>query len=62
MSVNDKLPSPDAASGLADVVFIRIPYVLTGTLLLVAIAINFANVIARYFFFQALYWAEEVLI
>jgi TRAP-type C4-dicarboxylate transport system permease small subunit len=30
--------------------------------LLIAIGINFANVIARYFFFEALYWAEEVLI
>jgi TRAP-type C4-dicarboxylate transport system permease small subunit len=46
----------------ADLVFVRVPYILAGTLLCVAIAINFANIIARYFFFEALYWAEEVLI
>jgi TRAP-type C4-dicarboxylate transport system permease small subunit len=46
----------------ADLFFVRIPYVLAGTLLCAAIVINFANVIARYFFFEALYWAEEVLI
>jgi C4-dicarboxylate transporter DctQ subunit len=47
---------------IADLIFVRIPYVVTGTLFLIAIAINFANVIARYFFFEAFYWAEEVLI
>jgi TRAP-type C4-dicarboxylate transport system permease small subunit len=46
----------------ADLIFVRIPYVLAGTLLCAAIIINFANIIARYFFFEALYWAEEVLI
>ena len=50
------------ASSIADLIFVRIPYVVTGTLFLIAITINFANVIARYFFFQAFYWAEEVLI
>ena len=49
-------------SSVADLIFVRIPYVVTGALFLIAIAINFANVIARYFFFQAFYWAEEVLI
>jgi C4-dicarboxylate transporter DctQ subunit len=47
---------------IADLIFVRIPYVVTGALFLIAIAINFANVIARYFFFRAFYWAEEVLI
>jgi TRAP-type C4-dicarboxylate transport system permease small subunit len=54
-------PTPRTWS-IADVIFVRIPYVVTGTLLCAAIAINFANVIARYFLFEALYWAEEVLI
>jgi C4-dicarboxylate transporter DctQ subunit len=63
MSEQDGAPPPETrTSPLADLIFIRIPYVLTGTLLLIAIAINFANVIARYFFFEALFWAEEVLI
>jgi TRAP-type C4-dicarboxylate transport system permease small subunit len=54
-------PAPKT-SPIANLIFVRIPYVVTGTLFLIAIAINFANVIARYFFFQAFYWAEEVLI
>jgi C4-dicarboxylate transporter DctQ subunit len=55
------VPAP-TKSPIADLIFVRIPHVVTGVLLCAAIAINFANVIARYFFFQALYWAEEVLI
>jgi TRAP-type transport system small permease protein len=47
---------------LADVVFVRIPYILTGTLFFIAVAINFVNVIARYFFLEAIYWAEDVLV
>jgi len=54
-------PEP-RTSPITDLIFVRIPYVLTGTLLLIAIGINFANVIARYFFFEAIFWAEEVLI
>lgn len=42
-------------------VFVTVPYVITGTLMLVAIAINFANVIARYVFDAAIFWTEEVL-
>jgi TRAP-type transport system small permease protein len=47
---------------LADLVFVRIPHILTGTLFFIAVAINFANVIARYFFLEAIYWAEDVLV
>jgi TRAP-type C4-dicarboxylate transport system permease small subunit len=54
-------PAP-STSPIVDLIFVRIPYVVTGTLLLIAIGINFANVIARYFFLEAIYWAEEVLI
>jgi len=62
MSEQEAAPSAPETSPIADLIFVRIPYVVTGTLLLIAIGINFANVIARYFFFEALYWAEEVLI
>jgi TRAP-type C4-dicarboxylate transport system permease small subunit len=62
MSDQDAATAPNKTSPVADMIFVRIPYVVTGTLLCAAIAINFANVIARYFFFEALYWAEEVLI
>lgn len=62
MSEHEAAPPAPETSPLADLIFVRIPYVVTGTLFLIAITINFANVIARYFFFQAFYWAEEVLI
>jgi C4-dicarboxylate transporter DctQ subunit len=43
-------------------IFVRVPYLIGGTLIFIAIAINFANVIGRYVFFTAIYWAEEVLV
>ena len=62
MSDQDTDDPPPKTWPAADMIFVRIPYLLTGVLLCAAIAINFANVIARYFFFEALFWAEEVLI
>jgi len=62
MSDQEAAAAAPETSPIADLIFVRVPYVVTGTLLLIAIAINFANVIARYFFLEALYWAEEVLI
>jgi TRAP-type C4-dicarboxylate transport system permease small subunit len=62
MSEQQGQPPAREARPIADLIFVRIPYVVTGTLFLIAIGINFANVIARYFFFEAFYWAEEVLI
>jgi len=57
---------PDDISGTAGAVgqllLVRVPYLLGGVLLLAAIAINFANIIGRYVFFTAIYWAEEVLV
>ena len=47
---------------LADLLFIRVPYAVTGTLFLIAIGINIANVIGRYVFAQPIFWAEEVLV
>jgi TRAP-type C4-dicarboxylate transport system permease small subunit len=42
--------------------FIKIPYVVSGILFLVAAAINIANIVARYVFFKPIFWAEEILI
>ncbi len=42
--------------------FVKIPYLIAGSLLLAAIAINMANVIGRYVFARPVFWAEEVLI
>jgi len=47
---------------VAKALFVRLPYLLTGTLLLVATAINFANVIGRYLFGAAIFWTEEILV
>lgn len=56
---------PDAVRpapvGLARLVFVRIPYLLAGAILLAAIAINMANVIGRYVFAAPVFWAEEAL-
>ena len=43
-------------------IFVTVPRLLTGTLILIAIGINFANVISRYLFDLALFWAEEIMI
>jgi len=47
---------------VARALFVRLPYLITGALLLVATAINFANVIGRYLFGAAIFWTEEILV
>ena len=42
--------------------FMTVPRVVIGTLILISIAINFANVIGRYVFLSPIIWAEEVMI
>ncbi len=42
--------------------FVTLPSWILGTLMLVGIAINFANVVSRYLFGHALFWAEEVMV
>jgi len=41
---------------------VTIPRLILGTLILVGIAINFANVIGRYLFQAPIIWAEEIMI
>jgi len=41
---------------------VTIPRAILGTLILVSIAINFANVIGRYVFQAPIIWAEEIMI
>ena len=36
--------------------------VISGTLLVASVALNFINVIARYFFNSSIYWAEEAML
>ena len=47
---------------LTDLVFESIPRMITSLLLIVAVCINFANVIGRYVFDHAIFWTEEILI
>jgi TRAP-type C4-dicarboxylate transport system permease small subunit len=51
-----------APLSLARFLFVRLPYLIAGSLLLTAIAINMANVVGRYVFATPVFWAEEVLI
>ncbi len=39
-----------------------VPRIIIGSLILISIAINFANIIGRYVFFAPIIWAEEVMI
>ena len=54
-------PAADSSS-FARLVFERIPHWILGTLMLTGIAIIFANVVGRYVFGYALFWAEETLV
>ncbi len=42
--------------------FVTLPHWAMGGLMLAGVAICFANVVARYFFGFALFWAEEVMV
>lgn len=42
--------------------FVSLPRALTATAIIIGVAINFANVIGRYLFDFALFWAEEVMV
>ncbi len=47
---------------LGETAFVTLPEWILGTLMLVGVAITFANVIGRYVFGVAIYWAEEILV
>jgi TRAP-type C4-dicarboxylate transport system permease small subunit len=55
------LNSPSAVR-ISRVAFHSIPLGLAALFLVAAVAINFANVIGRYMFSAAIYWAEEAMI
>ena len=42
--------------------FVTVPRMLMAVLMLTGIAINFANVVARYLFDFAIFWAEEIMV
>ena len=47
---------------MARFIFVTLPHWVLGCLMLVGVAISFSNVVARYLFGHAIYWAEEVLV
>lgn len=42
--------------------FVRLPHLAMGSLMLAGVAICFANVVSRYLFGHAFFWAEEVMV
>ena len=52
---------PSRQKRIEDFIFVRIPYVLSGTLFLLAVVLNIVNVIGRYVFGMPVFWAEEAL-
>jgi TRAP-type C4-dicarboxylate transport system permease small subunit len=52
---------PSRQRQIEEFIFINIPHVLAGALFLVAVVLNFVNVIGRYVFGMPVFWAEEAL-
>lgn len=46
---------------IEELVFVKIPHVLSGALFLLAVVLNFVNVVGRYVFGMPIFWAEEAL-
>jgi TRAP-type C4-dicarboxylate transport system permease small subunit len=55
-------PSRQRLEALVELALHRVPLTLAAILLLAAIAINFANVVARYLFLASIYWADEAMV
>ncbi|HTO51001.1 MAG TPA: TRAP transporter small permease [Burkholderiales bacterium] len=51
-----------AGGRIARFAFVTAPDWILGTLMLAGVALVFANVVGRYAFGQAIFWAEEVLV
>ena len=47
---------------MARFLFVTLPHWMLGGLMLAGVAISFSNVVARYAFGHAIFWAEEVLV
>lgn len=55
-------PGDSEPGRVARTVFVSVPRMLMAALILAGIGINFANVIARYMFDFAIFWAEEIMV
>lgn len=47
---------------IEELIFVKIPHVVSGVLFVAAVGINIVNVIGRYVFSIPVFWAEEVLV
>lgn len=56
------MPHPSPTARIAALVFRKAPLAAAATLLLSGVLINLANVIGRYVFLAAIYWAEEAMV
>jgi TRAP-type C4-dicarboxylate transport system permease small subunit len=56
------MPPPSPTAHIAALIFRRLPLAAAAALLLTGVAINFANVVGRYVFLAAIYWAEEAMV
>jgi TRAP-type C4-dicarboxylate transport system permease small subunit len=61
-SIKSMTELDDKKFSVAEFIFVKIPYVIMGSLILIGVAINFSNVISRYVFGNALFWVEEILV
>ncbi len=60
--MTDEAPTATEPGRVSRAVFVTVPRMLMAALMLTGIAINFANVVARYLFDFAIFWAEEIMI
>lgn len=54
--------TPSQRRRIEELIFVKAPYVVSGTLFLIAATINIVNIVARYVFARPIFWAEEILI
>src|SRR5690242_5055636 len=47
---------------IEELIFVKLPHIAAGVLFLLAVALNIINVVARYVFFNPIFWAEEILV
>ena len=56
------IPENRPDSNVPEMIFYKSPMAIVGCLILVGVAINFANVVSRHIFQAAIFWAEEILV
>ena len=60
--MSDDRPGGEGWRRALGIAFDSVPRAITGALILAGVAIIFANVVSRYLFNAAIFWAEEILV